>query len=90
VASLVLNKLRPRHLDLETSLIYQVINYWRNKAAFETKRKARPDYYSILNVSSLATEREIKAGKWRRRPTSRRSIVKTPKGGREVEPFKCG
>ena len=39
-----------------------MINYWRQKAAFETKRRARPDYYRILNVSSLATEREIKTG----------------------------
>ena len=38
-----------------------MVKYWLNKAAFETKRAARPDYYKILNVSSLASDREIKA-----------------------------
>jgi len=39
----------------------EVVRYWRDKADFETKRRARPDYYRVLNVSTLASEREIRA-----------------------------
>ena len=46
---------------LETHPHDEVILYWHRKAGFETKKRNRPDYYEILNVSSIASEREIKA-----------------------------
>ena len=38
-----------------------VFRHWYDKADFEVRKRERPDYYTILKVSTVATESEIKA-----------------------------
>ena len=38
-----------------------LIRHWYDKADMLERKKHRPDYYSILRVSAIATEGEIKA-----------------------------
>jgi len=39
----------------------EVVQYWLDKARFEKRRLARPDYYRALNVSALALEGEVRS-----------------------------